>query len=158
MDRVELDSRTILRVAEEIPSLKPRWVVIEGGEPVLRKELFEIIEIIRKSNIEIYLISNGMLFNEDLARRFAELEVNLMISIDGTDQESYEKIRRGASFEKLKESVAIANEYGILDSCPITIGKHNYNQIDKLFQRTAWWEISQDRRKYGDIKCRACKL
>jgi len=134
MDKEELDSRTILRVAEEIPSLKPRWVIVEGGEPLLRKELFEIIEIIYKSNIKIYLISNGMLFNEDLVRRFAELDVNLMISIDGADRESYEKIRRGASFERLKKSVAIANEYGILDSCPITIGKHNYNQIDKLFK------------------------
>lgn len=134
MDRKELDSRTILRVAEEIPSLKPRWVIIEGGEPLLRKELFEIIETIHKSNIKIYLISNGMLFNEDLVRRFAELDVNLMISIDGADRESYEKIRRGASFEKLKKSVVLANEYGVLDSCPITIGKHNHSQIDKMFK------------------------
>ena len=134
MDKEELDSRTILRVAEEIPSLKPRWVIVEGGEPLLRKELFEIIEIIHNSNIKIYLISNGMLFNEDLARRFAKLDVNLMISIDGADRESYEKIRRGASFERLKKSVAIANKYGILDSCPVTIGKQNYNQIDKLFK------------------------
>jgi len=43
-----------------------------------------------------------MLFNEDFARRFAELDVNLMISIDGADRETYEKIRRGASFEELK--------------------------------------------------------
>lgn len=134
MDKKELDSRTILRVAEEIPSLKPRWVIIEGGEPLLRKELFEIIEIIHKSNIKIYLISNGMLFNEDFAIRFAELNINLMISIDGADKESYEKIRRGANFERLKKSIEIANEYGILDSCPLTIGKHNYHQIDKLFR------------------------
>jgi len=134
MDKEELDSRTILRVAEEIPSLKPRWVIVEGGEPLLRKELFEIIEIIHKSSIKIYLISNGMLFNEDFARRFAELDVNLMISIDGADRETYEKIRRGASFERLKKSVAIANKYGILDSCPVTIGRQNYNQIDKLFK------------------------
>ena len=134
MGKEELDSRTILRVAEEIPSLKPRWVIIEGGEPLLRKELFEIIEIIHKSNIKIYLISNSMLFNEDFARRFAELNVNLMISIDGADRETYEKIRRGASFERLKKSVAIANKYGILDSCPVTIGRQNYNQIDQLFK------------------------
>jgi len=65
MDKDELDSRTILRVAEEIPSLKPRWVIVEGGEPLLRRELFEIIKVIHNSNIKIYLISNGMLFNED---------------------------------------------------------------------------------------------
>ena len=130
----ELEEKTILKVAEEIAPLKPRWIIIEGGEPLLRRELLEIIEIIFKNKIKVYLISNGMLFNEDLARRFAELDVNFMISIDGADKESYEKIRRGASFEKLKKSVAIANEYGVLDSCPVTIGKHNYHQIGKLFK------------------------
>ena len=130
----ELEEKTILKVAKEIASLKPRWIIIEGGEPLLRRELLEIIKIIFENKIKVYLISNGMLFNEDLPRRFAELDVNLMISIDGADKESYEKIRRGASFEKLKKSVAIANEYGVLDSCPVTIGKHNYHQIGKLFK------------------------
>lgn len=134
MAKEELDGKAILRVAEEIPSLKPGWVIIEGGEPLLRKELFEILQIIQEHKIKTYLISNGMLLGEDLARKFAELNINLMISIDGADKESYEKTRRGASFEKLTESVAIANEYGILDSCPVTIGKHNYHQIGKLFE------------------------
>ena len=136
MAKEELDSKAISRVAEEIPSLKPGWVIIEGGEPLLRKELFEILQIIQEHKIKTYLISNGMLLGEDLARKFAELNINLMISIDGADKESYEKTRRGASFEKLTESVAIANEYGILDSCPVTIGKHNYHQIGKLFEFT----------------------
>ena len=133
MAKKELDSKIVLRVSKEISSLKPRWVIIEGGEPLLRKELFEILEIIYKSNIKIYLISNGMLFNGDLAKRFKELNINLMISVDGADKKSYETIR-GASFERLKKSIAIANEYGILDSCPVTIGKHNYDQIDRLFK------------------------
>jgi len=136
MAEEELDDKTVLKVAEEIPLLKPRWVIMEGGEPLLHKKLFEIIEVIRKKKIKVYLISNGMLLDEDLARRFAELGVNLMISVDGADKESYEKIRKGASFEKLKESVAVATGYNILDSCPVTIGKHNSQQLGKLFKFT----------------------
>ena len=136
MAKEELDHKTILRVAEEIPSLKPGWVIIEGGEPLLRGELFEIVEIIHQAKIKIYLISNGMLLNKDIARRLAELDVKLMISIDGADKESYRKIRKGGSFEKLKESVAVATEYNILDSCPVTIGNYNYKQIGKLFEFT----------------------
>jgi len=134
MAKKELDSDTILKVAKEVTLLKPRWVIIEGGEPFLRRELFEVIKIIHQSKIKIYLISNGMLLDENIAKRLAELNVNLMISIDGADKESYEKIRKGASFKKLKESVKMATEYNILDCCPATIGKHNYQQIDKLFE------------------------
>jgi radical SAM protein with 4Fe4S-binding SPASM domain len=129
-----LNDKTILRIAREIPALKPEWVIIEGGEPLLSDELFEILGILHENNIKTYLISNGMLFNAEFAKRFAELTINLIISIDGADKNSYEKIRKGASFEKLKESVAIANEYGILDSCTITVGKHNYHQTGKLFE------------------------
>lgn len=39
MAEEELKDETILRVAEEIPLLKPRWVIIEGGEPLDRKSV-----------------------------------------------------------------------------------------------------------------------
>lgn len=130
----ELDGKTLLNLAEQIPSLNPGWVIIEGGEPLLRKELFRILEIFHKNKIRVYLITNGMLLTEDIAQRFSDLDVNLMISIDGADKQSYEEIRRGASFEKLKESVAIAQQYKILHSCPVTLGKHNYKQAGKILQ------------------------
>ncbi len=134
MAKEELDSQTVLKLAEAIPALQPRWVIIEGGEPLLRQELLEIIKTLRRSNIKIYLITNGMLLNEHFAQTFAQLKINLMISIDSPEKEDYEKIRSGASFEKLKEAVAIANKYKIFDSSLVTIGKYNYQQTDKIFQ------------------------
>lgn len=134
MAEEELDGGAILKVVEEIPVLKPRWVIIEGGEPLLRRELFEVLETLCGNKIKIYLITNGMLLDENIIRRFAELHVNLMISLDGADRKSYEKVRKGANFKKLKKSVATADKYDILDSCPVTIGKHNCGQIDKLFK------------------------
>ena len=133
MGETELSREIVLKTAKEIPSLKPKWVIIEGGEPLMRPELFEILKIIRDGGIKVYLITNGTLLNKSVAEKLAALNVNLMISVDGADKESYEKTRRGANFEKLKEAVAIANEYNILDSCPVTIGKHNLEEIDKLF-------------------------
>jgi len=130
----ELDGKLLLQVAEQIPSLKPRWVIIEGGEVLLCGKLFEVIEILRSNDVKVYLISNGMLLDRPTARRLAALDVNLMISIDGADEKSYEKTRKGASFERLKQSVALAAEYRILDSCPVTIGKHNHRQIGRLFR------------------------
>ncbi len=130
----ELDGEKVINVAQQISSLKLGWVIIEGGEPLLREELFEVIEIIRKGGIKVYLISNGMLLDGNIARRLAEFNVSLMISIDGADKESYERVRKGASFEKLKQAVAIANEHKILDSCPVTVGRHNYEQIGEMFK------------------------
>lgn len=134
MSEEELDTSVILRVAKEISSLHPSWVIIEGGEPLLCNELFDVLDIIYKNGIKTYLISNGMLLDEFFAKKLSQLDVNLMLSIDGADRETYEGIRSGASFKKLKESVEIAKKVNILDSCNVTIGKYNFHQTDDFFK------------------------
>jgi len=133
MNEEELDSETILRVAKDLSLLNPNWVIIEGGEPLLCGELLSVIEIIHKKGIKIYLISNGMLLNESFAKNFSNFNVSLMLSIDGADKETYERIRKGASFEKLKEAVEVAKKFNILDSCNVTVGKHNFHQTRDFF-------------------------
>ncbi|MBN1591828.1 MAG: radical SAM protein [Candidatus Coatesbacteria bacterium] len=134
MAQEELDSETLLSVAEEIPALNPGWVILEGGEALLRDELWDIIDILHRRGIRLYLISNGMLLNRMSVERLAESAVRLMISIDGADRGSYESTRIGASFSRLRESVALAGEFGILDSCPVTIGKHNLHEVSNIFR------------------------
>lgn len=134
MDVKELDSKTILRVAQEISDLNPKWIIIEGGEPLLCDELLDVIDIIHRKNIKIYLISNGMLLNDELAKELSRSNISLMLSIDGADRETYERIRKGASFEKLKDASEIAKKHNILDSCNVTIGKHNFHQTGEFFK------------------------
>ncbi len=130
----QLEGSQVLELAKQIPQLSPQWVIIEGGEPLLREELFDVLSIIKQGRITTYLITNGMLLDEETVRRLAELNVKLMVSVDGTDKKSYEEIRRGAEFRTLNKAVRLLNKYGILDACNITIGRHNYQQIEKIFQ------------------------
>ncbi|MDL1972157.1 MAG: radical SAM protein [Deltaproteobacteria bacterium] len=143
MDKREIDGKTALSIARQIPNLSPAWVIIEGGEPLLRGELFEILEIINKGEIETYLITNGMLLNKEAVKRLSELSVKVMVSVDGVDKESYEAVRRGASFERLKEAIYLLEEYNILDACNITIGRHNAWQIKKIFEFAKGFNINK---------------
>jgi radical SAM protein with 4Fe4S-binding SPASM domain len=130
----QLEGSRVLELAQQIPQLSPQWVIIEGGEPLLREELFDVLSIIKQGGIATYLITNGMLLNEKTAKKLTELAVRVMISVDGTDKKSYEEIRKGADFGTLKKAVRLLSEYGILNACNITIGQHNYQQIEKFFQ------------------------
>lgn len=130
----QLEGNRVLELAEQIPQLSPQWVIIEGGEPLLREELFDVLSIIKQGGVVTYLITNGMLLNEKTAKKLAELEVRVMISVDGTDKKSYEEIRKGADFGTLKKAIRLLSEYGILNACNITIGQHNYQQIENIFQ------------------------
>jgi len=153
--RKELSTNGAIELASEINAINPNWVLIEGGEPFLRKDLFEIIKTLKsqtystgftglkntnpknlvnpvkekinqKSNSRsIYIITSGKGFNEDLAKKCKSNGVKLMISLDSAIKKTYEKIRKGAHFNDAIKAIKIANKYNILDSINYTLQKLN---------------------------------
>jgi organic radical activating enzyme len=41
----------------EVARLKPAWVIIEGGEPLLRGDIFELLELMQQEQLEAHLIT-----------------------------------------------------------------------------------------------------
>ncbi len=121
----ELNKNQALELAKEISKLKPQWILIEGGEPFLRPDLFSIAKILKFDTRPIYIISSGMGFNQDLAKKCQGLGLKLMISIDSAIANTYKKIRIGARLSDAKRAVKIAQKFGILDSINFTLQKLN---------------------------------
>ncbi|MFC2102733.1 radical SAM/SPASM domain-containing protein [Bacteroidota bacterium] len=72
------------------------------GEPYLNTDLFNLISHARSRNIYVWTSTNGHYFTEKNIRRTIQSGLNkLIISLDGTDQEAYEKYRIGGSFQKV---------------------------------------------------------
>lgn len=73
---------------------------ITGGEPYLRKDLFQIIEGIRGRNADAYVLTNGTLVSRDVALRTAESGVKgVQVSLEGPEQ-VHDAIRGKGSFTK----------------------------------------------------------
>lgn len=146
--RKELTTNGAIELASEINELNPNWILIEGGEPFLRKDLFTILEIFRprintnklelkkknnRSNPSnpwlqkrpIYIISSGIGFTEKYAQECKKLDVKLMISLDSANKKTYEQIRQGADYDEMVDAISIAQEYGILDSINVTLQELN---------------------------------
>lgn len=103
------DLQKIIRVAKDIGIKKIR---LTGGEPLLRKDLCEIIKEIKKSEIdEIYITTNGILLEE----KIKDLkEVGLMginVSLDTLDENIFNEITRGGDIKKvingIKKSISL---------------------------------------------------
>jgi radical SAM protein with 4Fe4S-binding SPASM domain len=122
---------------EEIEVLKPDWVLIEGGEPLLREDIFDLLGLMRQKQLDVHLISNGMLLNPQLLERIQQLGVKLMISIDGARPETYEVLRTGASFSHVIEVIRQAVSMGMLEAINFTMIKQNYEEIPALFDLAA---------------------
>jgi len=57
----ELSTERAKKLIAEIAELSPSWVIVEGGEPLLRQDLFELLGLMRQRQLDVYLITNGML-------------------------------------------------------------------------------------------------
>ena len=73
---------------------------ISGGEPLLFKDLFELIKFASENEILVSLITNGVLINENLASKIAKSGVyNVIFSLDGL-KETNDSIRGEGSYDK----------------------------------------------------------
>lgn len=133
----ELSTERAKKLVAEIAELKPGWVIVEGGEPLLRDDLFELLSLMQQHRLEVHLITNGMRLNSWIIAGLKRLGVKVMISIDGATRSTYEAIRNGASFERVIQSVRHCVKEGILEAINFSILKSNYAEIPALFKLAA---------------------
>ncbi|MBS4013227.1 MAG: radical SAM protein [Bacteroidetes bacterium] len=73
------------------------------GEPLLNKDVFDLIKTAKRLNYYTYLSTNGLLLTKDIAKKIINSGLDkIIISIDGTDQNTYSFYRQGGSLELVK--------------------------------------------------------
>jgi len=133
----ELSTERAIRLITEIAALEPGWVLIEGGEPLLRKDLFQLLGLMREKGLEVHLTTNGILMTPEAIADLKRLGVKVAISIDGAVASTYESIRGVASFTEVVELVRSCVQEGILSAIDFTILKRNYTEIPAVFRLAA---------------------
>ena len=115
------------------------------GEPFLNQNIFEMIHYAYKKNIYTIISTNAQLINKEIAKKIIESGLNkIIISIDGTDQQTYEKYRKGGSLQKAIDSISYLNkERGkskkLLIEVQFIVFSHNEHQIDEIKKLGIMW-------------------
>lgn len=100
----------------QVPAIK----LTHRGEPLLNKDLPEMVRIAKKAGaVDIMTNTNGTLMDEGYAEALLDAGIDrVLFSFDSPYREQYEKIRVGASYEKVLENIrkfaAIRNKKGAL--------------------------------------------
>ncbi len=88
------------------PSLK-RLILHGYGEPLAHPDFVKIMEIVAPYKCHKSFYTNGTLLSGDKARATLVGNINeIAISIDSTKKDTFEKIRKGASFERVMKNVS----------------------------------------------------
>jgi len=91
--RYEMTREEIHRVFRHLYTEGLRFVFVQGGEPLVRRDLPEILGDLAGLGFHLTLITNGTKLTQELVDHLTPLHVNLSISLDTLDRERYQHIR-----------------------------------------------------------------
>lgn len=119
------------------------------GEPFLNKDIFKIIDYAHKNRIGTVISTNFNVINDEILENIINSPLDyLIISIDGTSQETYEKYQRGGSFEKaafslkkLVELRKIKKNKSLKVEWLFVVNQFNQNEVKKAEQLALEWGV-----------------
>lgn len=103
----DISKDIILQTIHEASELGVTAIAVNGGEPLTRPDIYEIIKTIIDDGIVPVLMTNGLLLPKMWDRLGAMGLKYVIISFDSLIKEVYEK-QRGCSFEKALEGIDAA--------------------------------------------------
>ena len=101
----DLTFEDIVMITDQLPELDR--VFLHGvGEPLLNRELIEIIRHLKKRNIGVLFNTNGILLKGLKQQRLIQAELDeLRISLDAATPRGYRQIRNSDKFEQIIENL-----------------------------------------------------
>jgi len=120
----------------ELPQLGSPILVLSGGEPLLRPDIFEVARFAAQQGLPVALATNGTLIDQDVARRIRESGIRrVSISLDGADAATHDAFRgMPGSFEQALTGFRRVKAEGVSVQVNCTIARHNMRQSEALYQ------------------------
>jgi len=134
---VELSPDVCESLFPQMVSLGVRKLILTGGEPLLRDDLEEIIQIAYANQLHTSIVTNGLTLTE---RRLSTLMsaglLGITLSVDSLDPDSYRELR-GVPFKRVKNALSILaqlarDKLAVSVNCVLT--SVNYRQVPQLVQ------------------------
>ena len=109
-------------------------LLFSGGEPCVRPDLVELMQHAKDRGMRVVISTNGTLITPELARRFTEVGLSYVgVSFDG-DPETHDRFRGvEGSFDAALQGLKNAQDAGIKVGLRFTINKHNWEEINDIF-------------------------
>jgi len=135
--REELTNEEIKRVVDDALDLGSSLIIYVGGEPLIRKDIFDLIKYVDKDKAMVMIFTNGYVLEES-AEQLAEAGLStLNISIDSSEPELHDEFRKVKGiYKRAFDGARKARECGILTGIS-TYASHESlksGQLEKLLK------------------------
>lgn len=129
----ELSTEQVFKVMDDLKQFKVPVLILSGGEPLLRPDIFEIAHRAKAMGFYTALSTNGTLIDESNIEKIAAVNFDYLgISIDGI-QETHDKFRRKeGAFDASMHALRLCRDQGIKVGLRFTMTQDNAAELPQL--------------------------
>lgn len=132
----DLSTAEALKIVDQLAEFAPFILVLSGGEPLWRRDVFDIAKHAVSKGIRVALATNGTLIDEAMADRIKEAGiVRVAISLDGSDRHTHDMFRgHDGAFEAAIRGIRCLQDVGLSTQINTTVSRHNSHQLPELIE------------------------
>ncbi|MEM0058200.1 MAG: radical SAM protein [Candidatus Bathyarchaeia archaeon] len=134
--REELGTRDALRVVDQLADFGVVSLAFSGGEPLMRKDFFDVAKHAVDSGLYVSLATNGTLLNKQTVQRLKEIGIHYVeVSIDGSNAKFHDDFRGvSGAFNMAITGLKNCIKQGLCTSIAVTATKRNFKDIPKILE------------------------
>jgi len=134
----ELTTEECKRIIDDILSFSEPTVILTGGEPLLRPDIFEVIEYGNGKGLRLVTAINGTLLDMEKTRRLKASGIRrVSLSIDGRDRSSHDSFRGvDGSFDAVIKASGMLKDAGLPFQINTTVTTLNVNDLGEIYKLT----------------------
>jgi MoaA/NifB/PqqE/SkfB family radical SAM enzyme len=137
----EMTTKDVKNLIDSLKILNVKDIVFSGGEPLLRKDIFELAKYAKGKGLGVCITTNGILFNDYLASKFKEIGIKVLnISLDG-NEEIHDFLRRKGTFQKVINAIITAKAYSLNITLATIVTKYNYKMLPFIIRLANQFKI-----------------
>lgn len=135
------------RVIDDITSYAKPVIVLSGGEPLLREDVFDIARYGTDKGLRMCLATNGTLVSDEVCVKIKDSGIRIVsLSLDGSEEKVHDDFRnQEGAFAGTLNAARLFREHGIEFIINSSFTKRNQEEIPKVYElarelgATAWY-------------------
>jgi heme d1 biosynthesis radical SAM protein NirJ len=129
----ELSTEQVYGVMDDLKAFRVPVLILSGGEPLLRPDIFEISRHAKEMGFYVALSTNGTLIDEATADRIAEIGYDYLgISLDGIGEVHDRFRRQEGAFDASMRGIHLCHDRGIKVGVRYTMTEGNIESLNGI--------------------------
>ena len=139
----ELTAKQWLGLAKAAKDQGMVFALLTGGEPLVRKDFFEIYDGMRQMGLMISVNSNGSMLQGKIMERFLENPpFRFNISLYGGNNETYRNMCGIPAYDRVKENIRTLRQAGVDVSLNLSITPYNKDDLARIYEDSVELDVS----------------